>query len=290
MTGIEAVSETSGGQDPAKGRRRRAGVIIGVGATLLLLLEAVMPLVARFLDLSYYEGYRVEQDWGITAFPKHVFDQGIVHSWGYLSTLLGVVTVLAALAALIAVVAGGLSRTSMTVAATAALAGGGAALAGIASYYVYLTTETSFVETKDYVSFGVLAVLNAFAALILGYGAVAAFATAKLGPAPASSGAAVLPVADGTVLVTPAETIGVMPQGTNGFATASLVLGICGFLLCGIGSILAIVFGHIARSQIRRSGGRQQGAGIAMAGLVLGYIWVGLIVIVVVAASVSGSN
>jgi hypothetical protein len=52
--------------------------------------------------------------------------------------------------------------------------------------------------------------------------------------------------------------------GTNGLAIASLVLGIVG------GSGLAIIFGHVARSQIRRTG--QDGAGMALAGLILGYI------------------
>lgn len=60
-------------------------------------------------------------------------------------------------------------------------------------------------------------------------------------------------------------------QRTNGFAIAALVLGIIG------GSILAIVFGHVARSQIRTSG--EKGAGMATAGLVLGYIWLALTIV-----------
>jgi hypothetical protein len=52
--------------------------------------------------------------------------------------------------------------------------------------------------------------------------------------------------------------------GTNGLAIASLVLGIMG------GSAVAIIFGHFARSQIKRTG--QDGAGMALAGLILGYI------------------
>jgi hypothetical protein len=64
---------------------------------------------------------------------------------------------------------------------------------------------------------------------------------------------------------------------TNGFAIASLVLGI---IPCtGITSILAIVFGFIARNQIQQSGGRQQGSGMAMAGIILGFVWIGISVI-----------
>lgn len=60
--------------------------------------------------------------------------------------------------------------------------------------------------------------------------------------------------------------------GTNGLAVASLVLGI--IWLCGLGSILAVIFGHVALGQIKRSG--EQGAGLAIAGLVLGWVGVGV--------------
>lgn len=53
---------------------------------------------------------------------------------------------------------------------------------------------------------------------------------------------------------------------TNVFAILSLIFGI-------LGGYLAIVFGHIARSQIKRRGGR--GKGLALAGLILGYVWLG---------------
>ena len=39
-----------------------------------------------------------------------------------------------------------------------------------------------------------------------------------------------------------------------------------------LGSFLAVIFGHVALGQINRSGGRQQGAGLAITGLVLGYL------------------
>lgn len=56
---------------------------------------------------------------------------------------------------------------------------------------------------------------------------------------------------------------------TNGFAIASLVLGL--IWMAWIGSVLAVVCGHLALAQIRRSRGTQVGKGIAVAGLALGY-------------------
>jgi Domain of unknown function (DUF4190) len=55
---------------------------------------------------------------------------------------------------------------------------------------------------------------------------------------------------------------------TNPWAVASLVCGIAQFFVPP-GVILAIVFGHIARRQIRRTG--KGGRGLATAGLILGY-------------------
>jgi hypothetical protein len=61
----------------------------------------------------------------------------------------------------------------------------------------------------------------------------------------------------------------------NGFAIASMVLGI--IWVYWIGSILALVFGYIAKSQIEQSGGREQGMGMAVAGIVLGWVGVGIL-------------
>lgn len=46
-----------------------------------------------------------------------------------------------------------------------------------------------------------------------------------------------------------------------------------------LGGYLAIVFGHIALSQIKRTG--EGGGGLAIAGLILGYLW--LVVTIVIA-------
>ena len=65
---------------------------------------------------------------------------------------------------------------------------------------------------------------------------------------------------------------------TNGLAVASLIAG---FLWMGwLGSFLAVIFGHIALGQIARAGGRQQGNGLAIGGLVLGYLGVATLALV----------
>jgi hypothetical protein len=74
----------------------------------------------------------------------------------------------------------------------------------------------------------------------------------------------------------------VVQATTNGLAIASLVLGI--LWLYWIGSILALVFGYVAKGQIDRSAGRQTGRGMAIAGIVLGWIGVAMAVIAIVFA------
>jgi hypothetical protein len=68
------------------------------------------------------------------------------------------------------------------------------------------------------------------------------------------------------------------PVKSNGFAIASLVLGIC--WIWWLGSVLAVVFGHVALNQISKSQGRESGQGMAVAGLVLGYLGVATLAIV----------
>jgi DUF1707 SHOCT-like domain/Domain of unknown function (DUF4190) len=69
---------------------------------------------------------------------------------------------------------------------------------------------------------------------------------------------------------------------TNGFAVASLACGLAQFVSGPLATIPAIVFGHMARGQIRRTG--EQGAGLALAGLILGWATVilGIVFFVVV--------
>ena len=63
---------------------------------------------------------------------------------------------------------------------------------------------------------------------------------------------------------------------TNVLAVISFVLSLLGvlanFLIPLLPQIAGIICGHIARSQIRRSEGSQLGAGMALAGLIIGYL------------------
>jgi hypothetical protein len=59
-----------------------------------------------------------------------------------------------------------------------------------------------------------------------------------------------------------------------------MVLGI--LWIWWIGSILAVIFGHVSLKQIAQSGGTQGGRGMAIAGLVLGYIGVATFTIFIV--------
>ena len=73
------------------------------------------------------------------------------------------------------------------------------------------------------------------------------------------------------------------PAETSGKAILSLVCGLLFFI--PLAFVAAIVFGHLALSEIRKSAGRLKGEGMAIAGLVLGYMWiVGIPVILIIAA------
>lgn len=70
---------------------------------------------------------------------------------------------------------------------------------------------------------------------------------------------------------------GPMRPRTSGLAVASMVMGILGFVLgwlcCGlIFPLLAVVFGHVAYAQINGDPTQWKGRGMAVAGLVLGYV------------------
>jgi type IV pilus assembly protein PilA len=92
----------------------------------------------------------------------------------------------------------------------------------------------------------------------------------------------------GRNLVAQASAPGVysgMPPGnteTSGKAIGSLVCGILFFFLPA--AIAAVVLGHLSLSEIRQSAGRLAGRGMAIAGLVLGYLGLSFIPILIIAA------
>jgi hypothetical protein len=69
---------------------------------------------------------------------------------------------------------------------------------------------------------------------------------------------------------------------TNGLAIASLACGLAQFVFGPLTTIPAIVFGHVAMHQIKRTG--ERGAGLALAGLILGWATVILGVIILLIA------
>jgi hypothetical protein len=83
-----------------------------------------------------------------------------------------------------------------------------------------------------------------------------------------------LPVGPGGPMLPQPYQAGYYPplvmRRTNGFAVGALVCGIVPFF----GGIPAVVLGHVARGQVKKSG--ERGDGMAVAGLVLGYLWISL--------------
>jgi Domain of unknown function (DUF4190) len=84
----------------------------------------------------------------------------------------------------------------------------------------------------------------------------------------------------------PPQVIESTPR-TNGLAIASLVLSLTVFL---IGPVLAIIFGAIARRQIRESRGGQSGDGLALAGLIVGIVELAISLVVVALVIVLAAN
>jgi hypothetical protein len=106
--------------------------------------------------------------------------------------------------------------------------------------------------------------------------------------APTPPAAATYPTASPSHAYAPGPVM--YAQTTNGMAIAALVCGLLGIF------VLAMIFGYIGRRQIDDSGGRMSGRGMAVAGIVLGWIglvlfvlWIVLIIVVLAAASHSSS-
>lgn len=111
----------------------------------------------------------------------------------------------------------------------------------------------------------VLSLLGGVIATIVTVVAAMAFETPRHGAAPAA-------VAPGFANAQPGYSV--HGARTNSLAIMSLVFGILG------GSLVAIILGHIAKSQIRRTG--EAGSGMATAGLILGYFWFVVLTIIIV--------
>ncbi|SDG75783.1 protein of unknown function [Lentzea fradiae] len=84
---------------------------------------------------------------------------------------------------------------------------------------------------------------------------------------------------------------GYAPPKPQTSAILALVLSCVGFVTCGITSIVGVVFGHIAMGKIKR--GEEDGHGMAVAGLVVGYFvivgWVAYAAFII-AAIIAAAN
>jgi Domain of unknown function (DUF4190) len=72
---------------------------------------------------------------------------------------------------------------------------------------------------------------------------------------------------------------------TSGLAIASLICGFLFFIFPA--AVLAVVFGHISSAQIRKSAGRLKGAGMSLAGMILGYAGIALTAIILIIAALA---
>ena len=85
-------------------------------------------------------------------------------------------------------------------------------------------------------------------------------------------------------------SFGVMPyQGyypvvtnpTSGLAIGALICGIAEIFTLGFAAVPAVILGHLARQQIKQTG--ERGEGMAIAGLVLGYLGIGIWTLIIIA-------
>ena len=86
-----------------------------------------------------------------------------------------------------------------------------------------------------------------------------------------------------------ANTPNPAPRTTNALAIISFICGLLGLVgglpSAGVINIVAIVMGHMARSQICQNP-NEDGAGMALAGLIMGYIGLLVVPLIMLAAVV----
>jgi len=70
---------------------------------------------------------------------------------------------------------------------------------------------------------------------------------------------------------------------TNSLAVVSLIFGVLAYVLLPcLGALIAVVCGHAARSEIRHAPpGSMEGDGMALAGLILGWIQITLAIVAI---------
>lgn len=95
-----------------------------------------------------------------------------------------------------------------------------------------------------------------------------------------------VPAPQPTYPVVPRTFLPAPPPSTNGSAIGALV---CGILtpMYGLTAIPAVILGHKAKAEIRRTG--EQGDGFATAGLVLGWLAIGTVLAIIFGVIVASS-
>jgi hypothetical protein len=78
------------------------------------------------------------------------------------------------------------------------------------------------------------------------------------------------------------------PRQTNGLAIASLACSVAGIIpfFFGVSCVVGIVLGFVSLGQIKRAGGVQQGRGLAIAGIAVGFSLIAIFVLFVTLAVV----
>jgi uncharacterized membrane protein len=89
-------------------------------------------------------------------------------------------------------------------------------------------------------------------------------------------------IVNAAVDATPSGQIVAPARAMNGYAIASVLLGVLWIL--GIGSVFALIFGYRARREIKHSADNQTGWGLATAGIVLGWIGVAMVFLLLLGA------
>lgn len=84
----------------------------------------------------------------------------------------------------------------------------------------------------------------------------------------------------------------VLPPPTNGKAVGSMVCGVLTTMTLGLTGIPAVILGHTARAEIKRTG--EGGEGFALAGLILGWLsvagWAFFLMLIMIAGTSSSSG
>lgn len=71
--------------------------------------------------------------------------------------------------------------------------------------------------------------------------------------------------------------LAVAPAKTSGLAVTSLVFGILGVFTCGLTALVGLILGIIAMSKVKNSGGKLNGNGIALAGIIVSAVFLFMI-------------